>query len=85
MGNQQSKYYFWDLQRLEEGWDPAEEKKTTKRRGGRKKVGVTSDNFDRLGDLRRAESVASDGTGTGTTGGATRTCSSTLTTIVTLF
>ena len=67
MGNQESKFLFWDLQRLEEGWDPADEK--VKKKGSRKiKAGVSSENLNRLNDLKRAESVpSSDGTG-----GATR-------------
>lgn len=67
MGNQESKFFFWDLQRLEEGWDPTDEK--TKRKIGRKpKAGVSSENLNRLDDLRRVESApSSDGTG-----GATR-------------
>lgn len=66
MGNQESKFFFWDLQKLEEGWDPAEEKKTRgKGKPGRKPKGsVSSENLDRLNDLRRAESVpSSEGTG----------------------
>ena len=68
MGNQESKFFFWDLQKLEEGWDPAEDKKMKKGEKGRRKAkaGVSSENLDRLNDLR-SESVASDGTG-----GATR-------------
>ena len=70
MGNQLSKYVFWDLQRLEEGWDPTDEKKTKGREGRGKKAkgSVSSDNLNRLDGLRRAESIpSSDGTG-----GATR-------------
>ena len=70
MGNQESKFFFWDLQRLEEGWDPADEKKTRGRnKPGRKSKGaINSENLNRLDDLRRAESIpSSDGTG-----GATR-------------
>lgn len=71
MGNQESKYFFWDLQGLEEGMDPADENKA---KGGRKpgkkaKAAVSSVNLDRLDDLRRAESVPSSD---GATGSATR-------------
>lgn len=61
MGNQESKYFFWDLQRLEEGWDPVEEK--IRRKGSRKaKAGVGLESLNRLNDLKRAESVpSSDG------------------------
>jgi polycomb protein EED len=67
MGNQQSTFLFWDLQRLQEGWDPAEEKKKKGggTRGRKPKSGVSSENLNRLNDLRSG-SVASDGTG-GTT------------------
>ena len=68
MGNQVSKYFFWDLQRLEEGCDPMDEKKSKKPRGRKAKAGVSSENLSRLDDLKRAESVpSSEGTG-----GATR-------------
>ncbi|KAK3719304.1 hypothetical protein LTR37_004523 [Vermiconidia calcicola] len=64
MGNQESKFFFWDLQKLEEGWDPTEEKKKTKgeKRGRKPKATVNTENLSRLNDLR-SESVASDGTG----------------------
>ena len=66
MGNQDSKFLFWDLQRLEEGSDPAEEKAFKK--GRKAKSGVSSENLNRLDGLKRGESVpSSDGTG-----GATR-------------
>ena len=64
MGNQESKYYFWDLQRLEEGSDPAEEKKTKRPRGRKPKTGALFEGSGPLDDLRRAESVlSSEGAG----------------------
>ena len=36
MGNQSSKYFFWDLQRLEEGNDPRDEKKNNRKPRGHK-------------------------------------------------
>jgi polycomb protein EED len=66
MGNQESKFLFWDLQRLEEGSDPADEKVLKK--GRKPKGGVSSENLNRLDGLKRGESIpSSDGTG-----GATR-------------
>jgi polycomb protein EED len=66
MGNQESKFLFWDLQRLEEGSEPAEEKVARgKSKGSRKPKGsVSSENLNRLDGLKRGESVpSSDGTG----------------------
>ncbi|KAK5167071.1 uncharacterized protein LTR77_007801 [Saxophila tyrrhenica] len=75
MGNQNSTFLFWDLQKLEEGWDPAEEKKKGRGRAGKKaKQNVSSENLNRLGSVR-SESVASDSKSTG--GGATPKLSST--------
>ena len=72
MGNQESKLFFWDLQRLEEGWEPGEEKKPRKGKGGRKaKGGVSAENLNRLEDLRRGESAGSGASNDGT-GSATR-------------
>ena len=70
MGTQESKFLFWDLQRLEEGSDPSEEKVAKgKNKASRKPKGsVSSENLNRLDGLKRGESVpSSDGTG-----GATR-------------
>lgn len=64
MGNQESKYYFWDLQRLEEGLDPAEEKKVKRPRGRKPKAGGLYEGSGPLDDLKRAESVlSSEGAG----------------------
>ncbi|KAM0718699.1 hypothetical protein Q7P37_005770 [Cladosporium fusiforme] len=61
MGNEMSKFLFWDLQKCEEG----EEVVTKKGKGGRKKAGVkngvSAEGLDRLGGLKRDVSVASDG------------------------
>ena len=59
MGNETSKFYFWDLQKCEEGEDIVK-----KGKGGRKKAvkgGLNVESLDRLGGLRRDGSVASDG------------------------
>jgi polycomb protein EED len=59
MGNERSKFYFWDLQKCEEGEDI-----TKKNRGGRKKTskdGLDTESLDRLGGLKRDVSAASDG------------------------
>ena len=70
MGNQESKFLFWDLQRLEEGSDPLEEMVSKGKAKGRKQKGsVSSENLDRLGGIRKAESVPSSD---GNTGGGTR-------------
>lgn len=74
MGNEQSKFHFWDLQKLEEGYDASEEKKAKKLRGrkpGPKPKGVATtavnkSNLDRLGELRREQSGASEGAAGGT-------------------
>jgi polycomb protein EED len=72
MGDQRSTFLFWDLQKLVEGWDPSEEKKSKGAKSGRKqKNGVNSENLNRLDDLR-APSAASDAAG-----GATRKSKST--------
>lgn len=66
MGNQESKFLFWDLQRLEEGTDPAEEKEAKARgkQAKKPKGSVSSEGLNRLDGLRKGESVASsDGTG----------------------
>ncbi|EMC93292.1 hypothetical protein BAUCODRAFT_568121 [Baudoinia panamericana UAMH 10762] len=44
MGNEASKYLFWDLQKLEEGWDPDEDKNKAKKPRGRKKMGANAVN-----------------------------------------
>lgn len=54
MGSQVSKFCFWDLQKLEEGHDAAEEdSKGSKRKGGARKTkaSVTEALLNRLGDL----------------------------------
>ena len=72
MGTEQSKFYFWDLQDLEEGKAYVEEKGRRGGKGGRggrgkkEKTNVSSENLNRLEGLRRAESVASESTATGT-------------------
>lgn len=72
MGNQMSTFLFWDLQRLEEGTEPIDEKPRTKAKGGRKaKQKESVESLNRLEGLR-SESVVSD-----TTGGATPIPSST--------
>lgn len=65
MGTEQSKFYFWDLQDLEEGKAYVEEKSRKGGRGKKGKASVSSENLNRLDGLRRAESVASESTGTG--------------------
>lgn len=58
MGNETSKFYFWDLQKCEEGEDIVK-----KGKGGRKKAvkgGLNVESLNRLGGLRRDGSVASD-------------------------
>ncbi|KAK5138212.1 hypothetical protein LTR08_004908 [Meristemomyces frigidus] len=68
MGNEKSKFHFWDLQKLEEGYDASEVQRTRKSRGGRKpKKGVATaavnkSNLDRFGELRREQSGPSDAT-----------------------
>jgi hypothetical protein len=62
MGNEASKFYFWDLQKCEEG---EEVKKPG--RGGRKKTpkaaGLSTESLDRLGGLKNRDvSVGSDAT-----------------------
>lgn len=71
MGNQESTFLFWDLQKLEEGGDPAEEKKRGRggKAGWKPKSTISSENLNRLDEVR-SESVASDGNTTG--GGGTR-------------
>lgn len=69
MGNQESKYFFWDLQKLEEGWDIGEEKPKKRRR--KPKSGVSSENLSRLDDLRGGVKVESFASSDGA-GGATR-------------
>ena len=70
MGNQESKFFLWDLQKLEEGWDPSEEKKAKKRPGRKPKAGISSENLNRLDGLRKTESLPSSSDGNG--GGGTR-------------
>lgn len=66
MGTQHSKYLFWDLQRLEEGFDPSEASAATphvrsvKSRKGKGKATINPDNLSRLEDLRREQSTHSD-------------------------
>lgn len=62
MGNEMSKYLFWDLQKCEEGEDIVVKKgKGGKKKKGAVKNGVSAEGLDRLGGLRRDGSVASDG------------------------
>lgn len=59
MGNETSKFYFWDLQKCEEGEDIVK-----KGKGGRKKAvkdGLNVESLNRLGGLKRDVSVGSDG------------------------
>lgn len=59
MGSGTSKFYFWDLQKCEEGEDIVK-----KGKGGRKKAvkgGLNVESLNRLGGLRRDGSVASEG------------------------
>ncbi|KAK3678276.1 hypothetical protein LTR78_001571 [Recurvomyces mirabilis] len=63
MGNEQSKFLFWDLQKLEEGYDPSEEK--MKKSRGRKSRGgaanaVNQTNLSRMGELRKNSGPGSD-------------------------
>ncbi|KAK5111678.1 hypothetical protein LTR62_004783 [Meristemomyces frigidus] len=63
MGNEQSKFLFWDLQKLEEGYDPSEEKVKNPRRRkakGNAANAVNQSNLSRLGELRRDSAPASD-------------------------
>ncbi|KAK5699652.1 hypothetical protein LTR97_005781 [Elasticomyces elasticus] len=72
MGNEQTKFHFWDLQKLEEGYDPNEipvkrpTGKKGKKKGGAASAPVSEGNLDRLGELRRGESVAGSDAGVGT-------------------
>ena len=59
IGNQESKFFFWDLQKLEEGWDPAEEKSTKRKPGRKPKAGINSEALDRLGGLKHSDSLGS--------------------------
>lgn len=61
MGNEQSKFLFWDLQRCEEGEDGTETVKSGRGRKG-KKGSINTESLNRLGGLRRDASVASDST-----------------------
>ncbi|USW54257.1 Putative polycomb protein EED [Septoria linicola] len=55
MGDQETRFSFWDLQRFEEGIDPLDRPSNKPRKkGGRKKKGPNV-----LGELRRSESIAS--------------------------
>ncbi|KAK5111510.1 hypothetical protein LTR85_011858 [Meristemomyces frigidus] len=75
MGNEKSRFHFWDLQKLEEGYDASEVQKTKKPRGrkpGPKKGVATAavnknnldrNNQDRLGELRREQSGPSEAAG----------------------
>lgn len=60
MGNTRSKFFFWDLQKCEEG----EEVVVKKGKGGKRKRGATNavnvEGLDRLGELKRDADVASD-------------------------
>ncbi|KAK4628967.1 Polycomb protein esc [Fulvia fulva] len=58
MGDQKSKFCFWDLQRLDEGLDPKYAAKLKKSRGRKTKTVSATNNLQRLGDIRRSESVA---------------------------
>jgi len=61
MGNEKSRFHFWDLQKLEEGYDVSVIQKVKKRPGrkpgGKKGVAqaVNKNNLDRLGELRREQ------------------------------
>lgn len=48
MGNQNSKYFFWDLQKLEEGYDPSEATRTKKSGRAKKTGGDKADNLNRF-------------------------------------
>nr|POE87957.1 polycomb protein esc [Quercus suber] len=65
MGTQQAKYLFWDLQRLEEGYDPSDESVPTtgkpRSRKGKGRANINSENLNRLEDLRKgSHSLHSD-------------------------
>nr|POE82418.1 polycomb protein esc [Quercus suber] len=65
MGTQQSRYLFWDLQRLEEGYDPSEEAASLpgkpRSRKGKGKASISSENLNRLEDLKKGpRSLQSD-------------------------
>ena len=64
MGSQLSRFLFWDLQKLEEGYDPNEEGRTKKKAGRRPKAPVSAENLNRLGELRRETSDRRDSPGT---------------------
>lgn len=69
IGNEESKFLFWDLQRCEEGEDGNEMIKPGRggkgSRGGRgKKSSINTESLSRLNGLRRDASVASDSTRT---------------------
>jgi len=83
MGNEESKFLFWDLQKLEEGYDPNEESEVDLKAPGvkaprQRKKGkaaearqqVNESNLGRLGELRRGESV---GGGANSDGGSGKT------------
>lgn len=61
MGNTRSKFFFWDLQKCEEG----EEVVVKKGKGAKRKRGaanaVNVEGLDRLGELKRDADAASDG------------------------
>ncbi|KAK3074237.1 hypothetical protein LTR53_003460 [Teratosphaeriaceae sp. CCFEE 6253] len=71
MGNEMTKFHFWDLQKLEEGYGAEERRGKVKKVRGRQPKGeaaanaVNELNIHRLGELRRGGSAASD-TGVGT-------------------
>ena len=61
MGNEKSQFSFWDLQKLEEGYDESEITKFKKPKGRKAKKGVATaavnkSNLDRFGELRREQS-----------------------------
>jgi hypothetical protein len=63
MGNEASKFYFWDLKKCEEGEEIVTKKGS---KGGRKKTpkaaGLSVESLDRLGGLKNRDvSVGSDG------------------------
>jgi polycomb protein EED len=65
LGNQSSTFLFWDLQRLEEGTEPIEEKPRARSKGGRKaKQKESTESLNRLDGLRaESQSVISESTG----------------------
>ncbi|KAK0354382.1 hypothetical protein LTR91_015565 [Friedmanniomyces endolithicus] len=90
MGNEESRFLFWDLQKLEEGYDPNEEsganlkapgvkapRQRKKGKAAEARQQVNEGNLGRLGELRRGEIV---GGGAGSDVGYGRTPDPSLTT-----